>query len=159
MAVKPIPDEYQAAIPYLTVEQAADAIAFYQQAFNAIELARLTDPLGKVAHAEIKIGNAIVMLADEFPDMGFRSPRATSGSPVTIMVYVADVAHQFEQAIAAGAQVLRPVEDQFYGDRSGMLTDPFGHLWILATHIEDVSTAEVNRRFLTYMHSQGDGES
>jgi PhnB protein len=158
MAVKPIPDEYQAALPYLIVQQAADAIAFYQQAFDATELTRLADPTGKIAHAEIKIGHAIVMLADEFPEMGSRSPQSIGGTPVTIMLYVEDVDHQFEQAIAAGAKILRPVEDQFYGDRSGMLADPFGHVWTLATHIEDVSEEEVTKRFLTYMHSHGDGE-
>lgn len=147
MAVKPIPDGYQTITPYLIVHEATQAIEFYKQAFGATELMRLADATGKIAHAEIKIGNSPIMIADEFPDMGYHSPQPLSGSPVTMMFYVDDVDTQFSQALAAGAKTLRPVEDQFYGDRAGTLSDPFGHVWTIATHIEDVSLEEVNRRF------------
>lgn len=150
MTVKPIPDGYQTATPYLIVNQATHAIEFYKKAFGAIELMRLADDTGKIAHAEIKIGNSPIMLADEFPEMGFRSPQSLGGSPVTIMLYVDNVDDQFSQALAPGANPLRPVEDQFFGDRSGTLSDPFGHVWTIATHIEDVSPEEINRRFNAY---------
>jgi PhnB protein len=154
MAVKPIPDGYQTATPYLIVNGAVQAIEFYQKAFGATELMRLADATGKLAHAEIRIGNSIVMLSDEYPDMGFRSPHSLGSSPVTIMLYVEDVDARFSQALAAGAKTLRPVENQFYGDRSGTLSDPFGHVWTIATHVEDVSLEEVNKRFHTYMKQQ-----
>jgi PhnB protein len=154
MTVKPIPDGYQTATPYLVVNEATSAIEFYKKAFDATELMRLADDTGKIAHAEIKIGNSLIMISDEFSDMGFRSPQSLGGSPVTIMLYVQNVDNQFDQAIAAGAKNLRPVEDQFFGDRSGTLSDPFGHIWTLATHIEDVSPEEVNRRFNVYMNQQ-----
>lgn len=144
--VKAIPDGFEGATPYLCIRDAARAIEFYQQAFGATEVMRLVQPDGRVGHAEIKIGNALVMLADEFPEMGFRSPQALGGSPVTIHVYVADVDAAARQALAAGAQELRPVQDQFYGDRSGQFEDPFGHRWSLATHQEDVSPEEMKRR-------------
>src|SRR5436309_15497214 len=124
---KPIPTGYEAATPYLCVRGAARAIEFYKQAFGATELARLADPNGKIGHAEIKIGAAPIMLADEFPEMGFRSPQSIGGSPVMIHLYVEDVDAVARQAVAAGAKMLRPVQDQFYGDRSGTLADPFGH--------------------------------
>jgi len=144
--VKPIPDDYQALTPYLIVKGAASAIAFYQRVFGAIELFRLADPSGKVGHAELLIGDSRIMLADEFPEMGARSPQSFGGSPVRLLLYVEDVDAVASQAIAAGAKLVRPIEDQFYGDRAGGLEDPFGHYWHLATHIEDVSADEMKRR-------------
>lgn len=146
MAVKPIPDGYHSVTPYLIVNGGAQAIDFYKRAFDATELFRMEGPDGKVGHAEIRIGDSPVMLADEHPDMGFRSPRSIGGAGVSLMVYVEDVDARFRQAVAAGAKELRPVQDQFYGDRSGTLEDPFGHVWTLATHKEDVSSEEMRRR-------------
>lgn len=146
MAVKPIPEGYHSVTPYLVVNGGAQAIDFYKRAFGATELFRMEGPDGKVGHAEIRIGNSPVMLADEYPDMGFRSPRSLGGAGVSLMVYVEDVDSQFRQAIAAGAKELRPVKDQFYGDRSGTLEDPFGHVWTISTHKEDVSSEEMRRR-------------
>jgi PhnB protein len=146
MTAKPIPDGYHTATPYLIVQNAAAAIEFYKRAFGATELMRLTDPRGKVGHAEIKIGDSPIMLADEMPEMGFRSPQSIGGTGVSLLLYIEDVDTRFRQATGAGAKVLRPVQDQFYGDRSGTLEDPFGHVWTLATHTEDVSMEEVNRR-------------
>jgi PhnB protein len=154
MAVKPIPEGYSTATPYLIIKDAARAITFYKQAFGASELMRFADPSGKVGHAEIKIGNSPIMLADEHPDMGYRSPQALGGTPVSILLYVEEVDARFRQALAAGAKETRPVQDQFYGDRSGTLVDPFGHVWTLATHKEDVSLEEVRRRFETMMKKQ-----
>lgn len=146
MAVKPIPDGYHSVTPYLIVSAAADAIDFYKKAFGAVELMRMPAPGGKVGHAEIKIGDSAIMLADEFPEMGYKSPQTLGGSPVSIMIYVADVDAVFSRAIAAGGREQRPVKDQFYGDRSGTLEDPFGHVWHIATHKEDVSAEEMERR-------------
>ncbi len=143
---KPIPDGYAGATPYLCVKGAADAIEFYKKAFGATETMRLADPAGKVGHAEIKIGSACIMLADEFPEMGVVSPRTLGGSPVTIHLYVEDVDALAGRAQAAGLKVLRPVADQFYGDRGGKFEDPFGHVWYLATHKEDVAPEEIRRR-------------
>src|SRR5712691_3595419 len=135
--VKPIPHGYHTATPYLIVSGAAGAIEFYKKAFGATELMRMADPKGKIGHAEIQIGDSHIMLADEFPEMGYRSPQSLGGSPVSIHLYVEDVDTLASQAIAAGAKVLRPVKDQFYGDRSGTFEDPFGHVWTIATHVED----------------------
>jgi PhnB protein len=147
MAVKPIPDGYHTATPYLVVNGAARAIDFYKQAFGATELFRMADPTsGKVGHAEIKIGDSPIMLADEFPEMGARSPQSLGGSPVGILLYVPDVDAVAGQAVAAGAKVVRPVQDQFYGDRSGTFEDPFGHKWTIATHKEDLSPEEISQR-------------
>ncbi|MBI5774801.1 MAG: VOC family protein [Verrucomicrobia bacterium] len=143
---KPIPDRYPGATPYLSCAGAARAIEFYQRAFGATEEMRMPGPDGKIGHAEIRISRAIVMLADEFPEMGFRSPLALGGSPVNIMIYVEDVDAFAARAIAAGAKVLRPVADQFYGDRSCTLADPSGHTWTFATHKEDVPPDELARR-------------
>ena len=146
MAVQPIPEGYHSVTPYLIVNDGAKAIDFYKQAFGAVETVRMGGPDGKVGHAEIRIGNSTVMLADESPDMGYRSAKSIGATPVSLVVYLEDVDARFQQAIAAGAKELRPVEDQFYGDRMGTLVDPFGHVWSLATHTEDVSPEEMNRR-------------
>ena len=154
MTVKPIPDGYHIVTPYIICKNAAEAIEYYKSAFGAIERMRLASPDGKIAHAEIEIGDSPVMLADEFPEMGCLSPASVGGSPVSLMIYVEDVDARFEQAVNAGAEVMRPVQDQFYGDRSGMLKDPFGHVWSIATHTEDVPEEEIDRRFAE-MCSQG----
>lgn len=153
MAVKPIPDGYHTATPYLVMQGAADAIRFYQAAFGARELLRFEHE-GKIMHAEVQIGDSPIMLADEMPEMGYRGPKALGGSPVSIMLYVEDVDKVFDQAVKAGAQVLRPVQDQFYGDRSGNLTDPFGHVWTVATHKEEVAPDEMQRRFRKELAAQ-----
>jgi PhnB protein len=143
---KPIPKGYHTATPYLIVKDAAKAIEFYKKAFGAAEMMRMTQPDGRVGHAEIKIGDSPIMLADEFPEMGARSPQSLGGSPVSILLYVQDVDALTNQAITAGAKVVRPVKDQFYGDRSGSLEDPFGHQWHIATHVEDVPPEEMKKR-------------
>jgi PhnB protein len=145
--VKPIPDGYHSVTPYLIVDDGARAIDFYKQAFGAKELMRMPAPGGKIGHAEIKIGDSVIMLADEAPEMDARSAKHYGGSPVSLMVYVDDVDKLFPQAVAAGAKEVRPVADQFYGDRTGTLVDPFGHTWSIATHVEDVSPEEIDRRF------------
>jgi len=144
MATKAIPR----LTPYLCCRNAARAIEFYAQAFGATETMRLTEPGSeRIGHAEIRIGDAVVMLADEFPDFGARSPHAIGGSPVTLHLQVGDVDAVAARAIAAGAKMLRPVQDQFYGERSGTLEDPFGHVWMVSTTTEDVSAAEMQRRY------------
>lgn len=144
--VKPIPEGYHSVTPYLIVKGAAGAIEFYKKAFGATELMRMAQPDGTIGHAEIKIGDSPIMLAEEVPEMGARSPQSLGGSPVSILLYVEDVDALFSQAVAAGAKVLRPVKDQFYGDRSGGVTDPFGHVWYIATHKEDLSPDELDKR-------------
>jgi PhnB protein len=144
--VKPIPDGYPGVIPYLTVDGGADAIRFYTEVFGARERMRMPAPDGKIGHAEIEIGDGLIMLADEFPDMGNRAPKAVGGTPVTLSVYVEDVDDVFERALENGAKELRAVENQFYGDRSGQFEDPFGHRWSVATHVEDVPPDEMQRR-------------
>jgi PhnB protein len=143
---KPIPDGYHTVTPYLTIRGAAAAIEFYKRAFGATEIMRITDANGKVGHAEIRMGDSPIMLSEEMPEMGVRSPESIGGSPVTIHLYVEDVDALVNQAVAAGAKLLRPVEDQFYGDRGGKLADPYGHVWWVATHIEDVSPEEIRKR-------------
>ena len=144
--VQPIPEGYPQVTPYLCVEGANAAIDFYSEVFGATERMRMPAPDGKIGHAELQIGDSVIMLSDEYPEMGQRSPKAFGGSPVTISVYVEDVDAVFERAMKAGAKELRGVEDQFYGDRSGQFEDPFGHKWSVATHVEDVSPDEMNRR-------------
>lgn len=144
--VKPIPDGYHTVTPYLVIDGAAAAIEFYKNAFGATELFRMAQPNGKVGHAEIKIGDSPIMLADENPKMGARGPKAIGGCPITIMLYVEDVDALYARAIAAGARPDRPIQNQFYGDRSGSVDDPFGYKWHIATHVEDVPTEEVRRR-------------
>lgn len=143
---KPIPEGYHTATPYLIIKGAADAIEFYKKAFGATELMRMPMPGGKIGHAEIKIGDSPIMLADEYPEMGYKSPETLGGSPVSIMIYVEDVDAVFSQAIAAGGKEKQPVKDQFYGDRLGTLEDPFGHVWHVSTHKEDVSMEEMEKR-------------
>ena len=143
--VKPIPDGYHSVTPYLVINGAAEAIDFYKKAFGATELFRM-DHGGKIGHAEIKIGDSPVMLADENPDMGYVGPQALGGTPVSLMIYVEDVDTIYKKAIASGAAELKPLQDQFYGDRSGTLKDPYGHIWTVATHKEDVTPEEINKR-------------
>lgn len=144
--VKPIPDGYHSVTPYLAISGASAAIEFYKKAFGAKELYRMPMPGNRVGHAEIQVGDSRIMLADESPEMDAYGPKALGGSPVALMIYVENVDTLFNQAIKAGGKMLRPVRDQFYGDRSGSLEDPFGHKWHLATHIEDVSPDEMMKR-------------
>lgn len=153
--VKAIPEGYEGATPYLIVKGAADALEFYKKAFGATEIMRIPAPGGTVGHAEIKIGNAIIMLADEFPEMNHRSPQSLGGTPVSMMVYVQDVDAFVKRAVAAGAKALTPVETKFYGDRSGSLEDPFGHQWHFSTHVEDVPPDEMAKRAEAFMKQQG----
>jgi len=154
--VKPIPDEFHTLTPYLYVRGGAEAIDFYKRAFGAVERFRLPGPDGKtIAHAEIVIGDSIVMLGDESPQMGNLSPQAFKGSPVGMLMYVEDVDAAFKRAVAAGATVKFPVENKFYGERSGCVVDPFGHLWTLMTHIEDVTTEEVQKRMVELFGKMG----
>lgn len=144
--VKAIPDEYPQVIPYLTVDGADAAITFYIEVLGAKERVRMASPDGQVGHAELEIGRGLVMLSDEFPEMGGKSPRTVGGTPVAMMVYVDDVDDVFQRAVERGAKPVRPVENQFYGDRSGAFEDPFGHSWHVSTHIEDVPEDEMARR-------------
>ena len=155
--VKPIPEGYHSVTPYLIVDDAAEAIDFYKQAFGAEEKFRL--PMGdRIGHAEIKIGDSFIMLADEFPDMGHLGPKARGGTTVSLMVYVPDVDSAFKTALDAGAKQERPVENQFWGDKLGTLTDPFGHKWSLATHVEEVPEAELGKRFEEWSAKQKQAE-
>jgi len=144
--VKPIPEGYHSVTPYLILSKAAEAIEFYKKAFGATELFRMAGPDGKIGHAELKIGDSPIMLADEHPSMGYVSPQTLGGTPVSILLYVEDVDKIFNQAVAAGGLQQQPLKDQFYGDRSGTLKDPFGHIWTVATHKEDVSAEEMDKR-------------
>jgi PhnB protein len=157
MAVKPIPDGYHSITPYLIIKDASRAIEFYKKAFGAVEVLRLPGPDGKVAHAEIKIGDSLLMIGEESAAMGARSPETLGGSPVGIYLYVNNVDAVAAQAAAAGAKVIRPVKDQFYGDRNGTFEDPFGHSWTIATHKEDLTSEEVNKRMEEFMKHQGAG--
>jgi PhnB protein len=154
MAVKAIPEGYTAVTPYLIVDGAARAIDFYTRAFGARELFRMGAPGDKVGHAELQIGDSRIMLADEFPEMGARSPKSIGGTPVSLLLYVTDVDAVVPRAVAAGAKVVQPIQDKFYGDRSGNIEDPFGHKWTIATHKEDVSPEELERRARA-AHGQG----
>jgi len=144
--VKPIPEGCHTVTPYLILSGAGDAIAFYKKALGAEEVMRLADPGGKVHHAEINIGDSRVMLADEHPEIQALSPKTVGGSPVSIHLYVEDVDRAVERAVAAGAKLVRPVADQFYGDRVGGIEDPFGYRWFIATHKEDLTMDEIRRR-------------
>ena len=154
MAVQPIPDGYPRITPYLHVDGAAAAIEFYGTVLGTTERMRMPAPGGKIGHAELELGDSVLMLSDESPEMGALSPKTVGGSPVTISVYVEDVDDLMARAEQAGAKVLAPVENQFYGDRSGQFEDPFGHKWNVATHVEDVSPEEMGRRMSEMM---GDG--
>jgi PhnB protein len=144
--VKPIPEDYPQVIPYLSVEGASDAIDFYTRVFGAKERMRMPAPGGKVGHAELETGASTIMLADVSPEMGGLSPKSAGGTPVIVLVYVEDVDAVFKEAISAGATEDRPVENQFYGDRAGQFVDPFGHKWHVASHVEDVSPEEMEKR-------------
>ena len=154
-----IPQGMHTLTPNLVVRDCAKAIEFYKRAFGATELLRMADPQGRVGHAEIKIGDSVIMLADEHPAMGYRGPRSLGGSSVSILLYLEDVDGVFERAVKAGAKAQRPVADQFYGDRSGTLEDPFGHVWTVATHVEDVPPEEMQRRAEAAMKSAATGAS
>ena len=149
MPVKPIPEGYHSVTPYLIIRGAADAIEFYKNAFGAVELFRFPAPGGKIGHAEIKVGDSPIMLADEYPDMGYKGPQSIGGSPVSLMMYLEDVDSVFNRAVEAGATVKEAVQDKFYGNRTGTVIDPFGHIWHIATHKEDVSMEEMERRAKT----------
>jgi PhnB protein len=153
MAVKAIPEGYYSLTPYLVITGAAKAIEFYKKAFGAVETVRMPGPDGKIMHAELKIGNSVLMLSDENPERGHFSPSTRGGSTGSVMLYTEDVDATFKQAVAAGAKADMPPADMFWGDRMGNLTDPFGHTWAIATHKEDVSEEEMGRR----MQEQGQG--
>lgn len=155
---KAIPEGYEGATPYLIINGASAALDFYKKGFGAAEIMRIPAPEGRIGHAEIKIGKAVVMLADECPGMDYKSPRSLGGSPVSMMVYVPDVDAFVKRAVDAGAKLTRPVEDKFYGDRSGSLEDPFGHHWHFATHIEDVPPAEMAKRAAALRSRTSPGE-
>jgi len=146
MPVKAIPEGYHAVTPYLIIKGATQAIDFYKKVFGASEIMRFDAPGGKIGHAEIKIGDSPIMLADEMPERGYVSPNTLGGSPVSLMIYVDDVDSVFNRAVAAGSKVDQPLKDQFYGDRTGTVHDPFGHVWTIGTHKEDVTPEEMKRR-------------
>jgi uncharacterized glyoxalase superfamily protein PhnB len=152
MAVKRVPDGYHRVTPHLTVKNAPALIEFYKKAFGAVELNRAPGPDGKtIMHAAIKIGDSIVFLNDEFPDMGALSPLGTKGTPVTIHLYVEDADKQYQQALAAGAEVVMPIDDQFWGDRYGIVKDPSGHQWSIGSHVEDLTPAQMQERMMKSM--------
>ena len=144
--VKATPDGYHTATPYLIIQGAAAALDFYKKVFGATELMRMAEPDGQIGHAEMRIGDSCIMLADEAPQMGYRGPKALGGTPVSLMLYVEDGDAVVARAVAAGAKLTQPVQDKFYGDRNGSIEDPFGHVWTIATHIEDVSPEDMKRR-------------
>jgi PhnB protein len=151
MSTSNIPKDYRAATPYVIVNNGSRALEFYTKAFSAKELVRLADPSGKVMHAEMEIGSAKFMLADEFPEMGYTSPMSLGGSSVSVLVYFEDVDAAFAQAVTAGATSVMPPSDQFDGDRRGTLKDPFGHVWLVASRKETISTEELKKRFSEMM--------
>jgi PhnB protein len=155
---KPIPDGYNSVTPYLVVDDAKRAIEFYRDAFGAEEKFRLPMGENRIGHAEIKIGDSFVMLADEFPEMGHLGPNSRGGPTSSIVLYVEDVDTSFKKALDAGAKEQRPVENQFWGDRMGTLSDPFGHQWSLATHVEDVSESEMQTRMEQFSSKQKEAE-
>lgn len=157
--VKPVPDGYHNVTPYLFVRGAGGAIDFYKKVFGATEIMRLSGPIGQVMHAELKIGDSIVMLADENPKMGAMSPRTAGGISVSLHLYTENVDDVVQKAVDAGAKLLRPVQNQFYGDRSGTLIDPFGHMWSVSTHVEDVSAEEMKKRMAAATSQAAHGTS
>ena len=158
MPVKTIPEGYHSVTPYLIVRGAAEAIDFYRRAFGAVEVFRFPSPDGKIGHAEIKIGDSPIMMADEHPDMGYKGPQTIGGSPVSLMIYVEDVDTVFNQAVAAGATIKEALQNKFYGDRMGTVTDPFGHVWHISTHKEDVSMDEMQERMKEHTAAASSGE-
>jgi PhnB protein len=144
--VKAIPEGYHSVTPYLRIRGASEAIEFYRRALGAVETVRMAMPDGRVGHAELKIGDSTIMLADEFPEMNIRGPQTLGGTSVSFCIYLEDSDSAFKRAVDAGAKVLRPVQDQFYGDRSGTVVDPYGHEWTLSTHKEDLSPEEFKKR-------------
>ena len=158
MPVKTIPEGYHSVTPYLIVRGAAEAIDFYRKAFGAVELFSSPSPDGKIGHAEIKIGDSPIMMADEYPDMGYKGPQTIGGSPVSLMIYVEDVDTVFNQAVAAGATIKEALQNKFYGDRMGTVTDPFGHVWHISTHKEDVSMDEMQERMKEHTAAASSGE-
>jgi PhnB protein len=152
-SVSPVPEGYNSITPYLVIKGAAQAIEYYKKVFGATETVRIGGPDGKIGHAELKIGNSIIMLADENPGMGAGHASASTmgGSPVSLYLYLPEVDKVVERAVAEGAKIVKPVQDQFYGDRSGFLQDPFGHYWGVATHVEDVSPEEMKERMKKFM--------
>jgi PhnB protein len=144
--VQPIPEGYPQITPYLCVDGASAAIEFYSEVFGATERMRMDDPDGRIGHAELQLGDSVLMLADEYPDLGIRGPKTIGGTPVTLSVYVEDVDSVVDRAVKAGAKMLRPVEEKFYGDRAGQFEDPFGHRWSVATHVEDMPPEEMAKR-------------
>jgi PhnB protein len=144
--VKPIPEGYYSITPYLVIKGAAAAIDFYKQAFGATEIMRMPQPDGRVGHAELKFGNSIVMMADEYPEMQVVGPKTLGNTSVGLLLYLDDVDKAVERAVSLGATIKKPIADQFYGDRTGTIEDPFGHKWTLAVHIEDVTPEEMQRR-------------
>jgi len=154
-AVKPIPEGFHSVTPYLFVRAAAAAIDFYKSVFGATEILRMPGPSGRIMHAELKIGDSIVMLADENPQTGIMSPQTIGGSPSSLLVYVENVDAVMQKALESGAKQLHPVKSQFYGDRSGSLLDPFGHMWSVATHVEDVSPEEMKKRMSAMSQTAG----
>ncbi|WP_129648950.1 VOC family protein [Peristeroidobacter agariperforans] len=155
MMVKAIPEGYHSITPYLIIKGASDAIEFYKRAFGATEVMRMPKPDGTIGHAELAIGDSRIMLADEYPEMGYRSPLSIGGAGISIMLYIEKVDEVFKRAIAAGAQELQAVKDQFYGDRSGTLQDPFGHIWTVSTHVEDLTPEEMGRRSEEFVKQSG----
>ncbi|KZN42658.1 VOC family protein [Pseudoalteromonas luteoviolacea] len=154
MSVKAIPEGYHSLTPYLIVDGANEAIHFYEKAFNAQLVMQMNLPNGRIAHAEIKVGNSHLMISDECPDMHFKGPKQLGGTAVSLMHYVEDVDTVFAQALAMGAKELRAVENQFYGDRAGTLEDPFGHVWTIGTHVEDLTELELQERMSEFMAKQ-----
>lgn len=154
MSVKPIPEGYHSITPYLVIKGAKEALSFYQEAFSAQVMLVLNMPDGNVAHAEMIIGNSPFMLSEECGEEGFDSPLTLGGSATSMMVYTEDVDTLFQQAVDVGCEIIRPVQDQFYGDRTGTLKDPFGHIWVLATHKEDLTEEQLNQRMADFIASQ-----
>jgi PhnB protein len=155
--VKPIPDGYASVTPYLFIKGAAHAIEYYKKVFGAQEIMRLPAPNGLIGHAELRIGDSLIMLSDENPQWGTKGPHTLGGSATSLHVYVENVDAVVQKAVDEGAQINRPVKDQFYGDRSGSVIDPYGHLWSVATHIEDVSPEEIKKRMAVAMSQAASG--
>jgi len=153
MSVKSIPDGYHTVTPYLTIKGANDAISFYQKAFGAEQTLLMSMPDGSVAHAEVKIGDSFVMLTEEQAEMGFKGPKTLGGASASLMIYCENVDEFYQNAIDSGCKEIRPVIDQFYGDRAGTLEDPFGHVWTIATHTEDLTPEELNTRMQEFLAS------